>query len=165
MAKRRQKRLLPAACGVSREPSHPDPRALLREYFARDGAGEFLHRTAWFSAAVDCPHREAESGDTFGVVADVTFDSAIVSDSVAEMTAHARRIGWVTGAGSNHATFDAAPGTLVNTVRARRTPWGWRIASPAPRGMLMYSAMPVREALGVGGYTYVEQLGRNAKRR
>ena len=156
---------LATACAMSRTRAHEDPAALLREYVQRDAAGEFLRRSEWFEGAVECPAREAEGSSVFGIVAQVTVDTVSVGDSGAALVARSRRVGFVSGAGTNHATFDAAPGALVTVVRARRTPWGWRIVSPAPRGLVLYSAFPVRDALGASAFTLVEQLARTARAR
>jgi len=155
---------LATACATSRTRAHDDPAALLREYVQRDAAGEFLRRSDWFEGAVDCPAREADGSSTFGIVAEVAVDTVSVGDTVAALLARARRVGYVAGAGTNRARFDAAPGGVMTVVRARRTPWGWRIVSPAPRGLVLYSAFPVRDALGAGAYGLVEQLARTAPR-
>jgi len=138
---------LASACATSRTRAHDDPSALLREYVQRDAAGEFLRRSDWFEGAVDCPAREADGSSTFGIVAEVAVDTVSVGDTVAALLARARRVGYVRGRRSS-----------------RRTPWGWRIVSPAPRGLVLYSAFPVRDALGAGAYGLVEQLARTAPR-
>ena len=152
------------ACGIVKTPAHDDAAALLREWVQREAAGEFVRRGPWLDGAVDCPRGELEAGDQFAVVADYAVDSVAVHDSVAVARFHARRIGVVSGAGTNHASFDAAPGTVADSVRAHRTPWGWRVTTPAPRGMVLYSAFPVRETLGAG-YGIVEQMGRAGRRK
>ena len=156
---------LATACATSRAPAHPDPAALLREYVQRDAAGEFLRRSDWFEGAVLCPAREADGSSTFGVIAELTVESVSVADTAAALLARSRRVGFVSGAGTNRASFDASPGGVLSIVRARRTPWGWRIVSPAPRGLVLYSAFPVRDALGASAYTLVEQLARSSPAR
>ena len=149
-------------CGLVRTAQHPDAEPLLREYVQRDAAGEFLARDPWFAGAVDCPRREAPSSSTFAVVGEYAVQGVAATDTIASAVVGYRQVGLVQGAGTNHASFDAAPGVVVDTLTARRTPWGWRLTSPAPRGAILYSALPVRQTLGSAAYLLVAQL---AKRR
>lgn len=151
-------------CGTSTVAAHDHPEALLREWVRRDAEGELLRGGDWFAGALDCPGREAAAAPTFAIVARYDIDSVVVRDSAAAALVRWHRVGYVTGAGTNHASFDALPGVVTEVLRARRTPHGWRIVAPAPRGMLLYSALPVRQALGGPAHALVVQMAEQARR-
>ena len=151
-------------CGTATTSAHEDADALLREWVRRDAEGELLQGGAWFTGAVECPGREAPAAPAFTIVAQYRIDSVVVRDSLAVALVRWQRVGYVTGAGTNHAGFDALPGVVSETVRARRTPHGWRVVGPAPRGLVLYSAFPVRQALGPAAHALVVQMAEQAKR-
>lgn len=151
-------------CGTSTTAAHDDPEALLREWVRRDAEGELLQGGAWFTGAAECPGREPAAAPAFSVIAQYRVDSVLVRDSVAAAIVRWHRIGFVGGAGTNRASFDALPGIVTEAVRARRTAHGWRIVAPAPRGMVLYSAFPVRQALGPSAYPIVQQMAEQARR-
>lgn len=151
------------ACAIVATPAHEDPEALLREWVKRDAEGELLRRGAWLDGATSCPAREPAVAPVFAVVAAYDVDSVVVRDSSAAAWVRWRRIGYVAGSGTNHASFEALPGVAEQRVRAMRTPHGWRIITPSTRGMVLYSAFPVREALGAGAWPLVEAMAKRAR--
>ena len=151
------------ACALVATPAHDDPEALLRDWVKRDADGELLRRGPWLDGAVSCPARETAVAPVFAIVATYDIDSVVVRDSLAAAFVRWRRVGYVAGAGTNHASFEALPGVVEQQLRARRTPHGWRVNSPATRGMVLYSAFPVRQALGAGAWPLVEAMAKRAR--
>jgi hypothetical protein len=151
------------ACAFVATPAHEDAEALLRDWVKRDADGELLRRGPWIDGAVSCPAREPAVAPVFAIVATYDIDSVVVGDSLAAAFVRWRRVGYVAGAGTNHASFEALPGVVEQQLRARRTPHGWRINSPATRGMILYSAFPVRQALGAGAWPLVEAMAKRVR--
>lgn len=114
-------------CDFDTTAAHPDPDVLLRDYVARDAAGQFLRTDAWFAGAVECPGHEP--GPDFFTVID---DHAVAPLARGVDTVRVAITSTVAGT-MDAAGFRAAPGLAVDTVTAIRTPYGWRIASPALR--------------------------------
>ena len=112
-------------CDFVRVVAHNDPTRLIEEFVARDARGEFTRSSQWFNGAVDCPGHEPGPDQSTMVVAHAVRVLTRGRDSVlAEVTW--RRLGYVTGGVER-----AAPGVDLDTLRAIRTPFGWRIESPA----------------------------------
>ena len=118
---------LPAdeTCDFVRIAAHNDPTRLIDEFVARDARGEFTESSEWFNGAVDCPGHEPGPDQAVIVASHAVRVLSRGRDSVlAEVTW--RRLGYVTGGVER-----AAPGVYLDTLRAIRTPFGWRIESPA----------------------------------
>lgn len=113
------------SCDFVRVVAHEAPLPLIYEFVTRDARGEFTQASAWFNAAVDCPgHEPGPDQATIAVAHSVRITTQSRDSVVAEV--RWQRVGYVTGGVSR-----AAPGAEVDTLLAIRTPYGWRIASPA----------------------------------
>ena len=110
-----------AGCELAAAPAHPDGEALLREFVRRDAAGEFTRTSAWFAAAVDCPgHEPAPDAATMARDPRIEVIARAPDSLRAEVRWERLSIG------------DAfVPGPEIDTLTAVRTPYGWRIRSPA----------------------------------
>ena len=112
-------------CDFVRVTAHNDPTRLIEEFVARDARGEFTESSAWFNGAVDCPGHEPGPDQAAIAASHAVRILTRGRDSVlAEVTW--RRVGYVTGGVER-----TAPGVDIDTLRAIRTPFGWRIESPA----------------------------------
>jgi hypothetical protein len=110
-----------AGCELAAVSAHPDGEALLREFVRRDAAGQFTTASPWFAAAVDCPgHEAAPAAVTMARDPLVRVISRAADSIRAEVRWDRLMVG------------DAAvPGSEVDTLTAVRTPFGWRVRSPA----------------------------------
>lgn len=123
-------------CGPVEKQAHPDPVALVREFVRRDGKGQFLQTDDWFMGAVSCP--DIEPGpDTFTVVRSYKVKPArkvsrdevrieVEYDVLGEFGLHFRR----------------APSRRTRVFTVVRTPYGWRIQSPALNQHVLASERP-----------------------
>ena len=118
-------------CGFVRVSGHANPDSLIAEFLRRDAAGEFLETNDWFSGATDCPDHEG-GPDTYTLIASYEIRPLARLDTSVAVEVRSHRLGLVT-AGVSGSQFDEDLGEIVDTVRARRTGYGWRIASPALR--------------------------------
>ena len=119
--------LADSTCAIDRTSKHPDAIELIREFAERDGRGEFMQASAWFDGAVTCPGHEP-GPDAAAIVRGHEQRALLVSGDSVFVEVAWDRVGYGGPAG------DAiAPGTELDTLRAYRTPYGWRIASPALR--------------------------------
>jgi hypothetical protein len=110
-----------AGCELSRHVAHPDPDALLREFVSRDSAGQFTQSTDWFTGAVDCPGHEPGPDEAIAVRG-YEIRELVRSDSAVQSEVRWDRVG-PDGA--------AIPGAFAETLTVIRTPFGWRVRSPA----------------------------------
>ena len=134
-------------CAFDTTVAHPDPDRLVTEYLARDAAGQFLQTDAWFAGATECPGHEP-GPDSYVVISE--YRSAPLhrgSDSVAYAVT-STVVGMMGPAG-----LRSDPRTVVDTVAAVRTPFGWRIASPALRQFVRRSALDSLRRAGPGRST------------
>ena len=108
-------------CELAVAPAHPDGEALVREFVRRDAAGEFTAASAWFASAVDCPgHEQAPDAATMARHPRVRLIARTADSLRAEVQWERLSVG------------DAQmPGTEIDTLAAVRTPYGWRVRSPA----------------------------------
>ena len=114
-------------CGLVTTNAHSDPRALIAEFIRRNSAGEFQRSTEWFAAAVDCPNHEPGPD----VVSEITgFRLSYLEEAPDSVRAEViwNRVRFVSAVGSEEAV-----GLEHDTLTAVRTPFGWRIRSPALR--------------------------------
>jgi hypothetical protein len=108
-------------CELAAAPAHPDGEALVREFVRRDAAGEFTAGSAWFATAVDCPgHEAAPDAATLARDPRVRVIGRAADSVSAEVRWERVMVGDV-----------VVPGTEVDTLTAVRTPYGWRVRSPA----------------------------------
>ena len=110
-----------AGCELATALAHDDAEALVREFVRRDAAGEFTATSAWFAAAVDCPGHEG-APDTATEARDPRV--RVLLRATDSLRAEVR---WERLAVGDAVMHD----TEVDTIIAVRTPYGWRIRSPA----------------------------------
>jgi hypothetical protein len=108
-------------CDLSRTVAHPNPDTLLREFVRRDSAGQFTASNEWFNRAVDCPGHEP-GPDVATTVRRYELRELSRTDSMLQTEVRWERTG-------NAAS--GASGTYAETLSVVRTPYGWRIRSPA----------------------------------
>jgi hypothetical protein len=108
-------------CELSRVVAHSDPDSLLQEFVRRDSSGQFTASTDWFNGAVDCPGHEP-GPDAATMVSGYTITELARTDSVVQTEVRWQQAGSTMGKGA---------GTLAETLAVVRTPFGWRIHSPA----------------------------------
>jgi hypothetical protein len=101
--------------------AHSNPDSLLREFVHRDSAGQFTASTGWFNGAVDCPGREP-APEVATMVSGYTIKELTRTDSLVQAEVRWQQAGSTAGKGA---------GTLAETLAVVRTPFGWRIRSPA----------------------------------
>ena len=110
-----------AGCELAAAPAHADGEALVREFVRRDAAGEFTAASPWFTGAVDCPgHEPAPDAATMARDPRVRVLSRAADSVRAEVRWERLSVGEA-----------ERPGTEVDTLTAVRTPYGWRVRSPA----------------------------------
>lgn len=112
-------------CAFELTNSHPDPRQLILEFVRRDSSGEFRGASVWFAGAVDCPGHEPGPD----VASEISgYHLRFLSETRDTVRAEVlwTRLGYVSANGSEESL-----GTEVDTLAAVRTPYGWRIKSPA----------------------------------
>ena len=145
-------------CGFVRVSGHADPDSLIAEFLRRDAAGEVMQANDWFSGATDCPHHEG-GPDTYTLIASYEIRPLARLDTSVAVEVRSHRLGLVT-AGVNGSQFDEDVGEIADTVRARRTGYGWRIASPALR-LFVRADAPARrlDLLPADSARVVELLG------
>jgi hypothetical protein len=108
-------------CELSPARTHFDPDTLLREFVRRDSAGQFTASSDWFNGAVDCPGHES-GPDVATTVRSYELRELARTDSIVRTEVRWER-SREKGAG--------AAATLAETLAVIRTPYGWRIHSPA----------------------------------
>jgi hypothetical protein len=108
-------------CELSRATAHSNADSLLREFVRRDSAGQFTSSSDWFKGAVDCPGREP-GPDVATMVRGYHVQEIARADSL--LGAEVR---WDLPGKDGFASTS----TLAETLVVRRTPYGWRIHSPA----------------------------------
>lgn len=114
-----------STCAFVLRAAHPEPIRLVREFVERDARGEFTRSSNWFDGAVDCPGHEAAPDQATMARAHQIRVFARGRDSV-RAEVRWQRIGYF-----GHGGDAVAPGVEVDTLTVLRTPYGWRIASPA----------------------------------
>lgn len=134
-------------CGFVKTFAHPNGRALLNDFLARDGAGEFLQSDPWLEGALDCPAHEA-GPDGYTLILSYSPAETDRGDDLIDAVITSRRLGYVGSDGASRPTFQLDTGTVIDTIRLRRTEYGWRVISPALRQMVMYSDAGTTGRLG-----------------
>ncbi|MBV9749452.1 MAG: hypothetical protein JO157_11620 [Acetobacteraceae bacterium] len=108
-------------CGLVPVIAHTEPETLVREFVQFDSAGAFTRANPWFNGAVDCPGHEPAPDQPMMV------RSYRLRTLQADSTRYRAEVQW-----ERLAYGDALdPGVSVETLTVRRTPFGWRIQSPA----------------------------------
>jgi hypothetical protein len=136
-----------ADCGFVKSFAHPNGRALLNDFLARDGAGQLLGTDEWFNGATDCPAHEP-GPDRYTLIFSYTPSQSDKGDDLIESVITSRRFGYAGADGAGRPTFQLDTGTVIDTIRLRRTEYGWRVVSPAPRGRVLYSDPGTAARLG-----------------
>jgi hypothetical protein len=119
-------------CGFAERQGHPDPGPLIDEYLERDAQRAAVAVDEWFEGAVLCPDHEG-GPDMYGLASGYTTRHLPSTDTTAAAIVTTRRLGYVEfpGGGGSQLVIDTA--ITMDTVRAVRTPFGWRIDGPAFR--------------------------------
>jgi hypothetical protein len=94
---------------------------LLHEFVQRDSAGQFTASSNWFHGAVDCPGHEP-GPDVATTVRSYRVHEIARTDSMVRA-----EVRWALPGKDG----SASAGTLAETLAVVRTPYGWRIRSPA----------------------------------
>ena len=105
-----------------------DGEALIREYIARDGRGERLRASAWFSDRVQWP---VEPGwDESTVVASYSIERVAADSQSVRCRVVQRTLGFVSATDSAFLTFRESPSTDTVIFQATATSLGWRLVGP-----------------------------------
>ena len=99
-----------------------DPGKLVREFVARDGAGEFLGTSSFWLSATDCA---GEGTDGAEVIASYSIDSLGTRDDTARFRVTYRLLGDLVQ--RDQGRFDPRIKMVVDTFLVVRRPWSWRI--------------------------------------
>ena len=116
-------------CDLDSTVAHPDALALVREFVARDGAGEFAMGSNWLGGAVLCPgHLPGPDSFTAIDTVEVLAERAVLKADSAWVPVRYVRLGIASANFFERAT----EGELgVDTFLVVRTAAGWRVDSPA----------------------------------
>jgi hypothetical protein len=120
------------SCLFEKSYAHPDGRALIREFLERDARGDFLQADEWFNTATDCSGHEP-GPDTHLMIDGYTVSVHQSGDTLLLGVVTESRIGWVSYDAAMKPVLQLKPETVVDTVVARRTRFGWRVVGPALR--------------------------------
>lgn len=134
-------------CGFVKAFAHPNGRALLNDFLARDAAGEFLQSDPWFDGATDCPTHEP-GPDRYALIFSYTPSVSDKADGLMQAVMTSRRFGYVGADSARRPTFVLDTGIVIDTLTLRRTRYGWRVVSPALRQMVLYSDSGTASRLG-----------------
>lgn len=115
-------------CGFDTTVAHPDGERLIAEFLERDAAGEFIQSSGWFTGATECPGHEP-GPDAFTVIADYRVTPLGGAADTVRVAVTSTGLGTLV----NGSRFEPDSRTIVDTVQAIRTRYGWRIVSPALR--------------------------------
>lgn len=117
--------LADTTCAFVAETLHPDALPLAQEFVERDARGEFRAANAWFNSAVTCPGHEP-GPDAATVVRAHSIRLLVETADSARFEVTWERVGYSDARGEV-----SAPGTDFDTLFLLRTPFGWRVSSPA----------------------------------
>ena len=121
---------LETSCQFSKIMAHPDPRRLGDEFLLKDAAGLFLSSNAWFDGATDCPGHEP-GPDTHTAIASYTTSPISSSDTLVVIAVSYQVLGEVHADAQDSSVFEEHGRQLIDTLVIHRTPYGWRVRSPA----------------------------------
>ena len=123
------------SCEFVKVNAHPDPIVFLREFVDRTTTGQLLRGDqSWFAGAMDCPGQSPRIGN-FTLIGSYEMGTPVVAGSTASVVVTARGLGRVV---QTTLRWDSA--TVTDTVRARLTKFGWRVASPPPTEIVLASS-------------------------
>jgi len=125
--------LLDSTCSFLAQKGYPDPGELATEFLRRDAAGQFLQSNAWFNSATTCPGHEP-GPDAHTSVASYTTRVINQTDALLQLEVRYAGLGGIeyrSVGGLWQPSFREAPGLIVDTLSVVRTPFGWRVRSPA----------------------------------
>jgi hypothetical protein len=124
-----------AKCDFQPQAAHLDPDRLAGEFVARDAAGDFLESNTWFDRATTCPGHEP-GPDEHGVVAGYRMRRVAQTDTLSQYIVSYAGLGMMhyeqrRGDSSYHAVWTPEIQEFAETLAIVRTPYGWRVRSPA----------------------------------
>lgn len=114
-----------STCLFVRAPHHADGDALVRTFVQRAAEGTFARSEDWLPTALDCVGHEP-GYDVFFVLDSRRLTQLPAGADTVRYTLHTKVGGNLIGG-----QFEPDSGQRVDTIIAYRTPFGWRIASPA----------------------------------
>ena len=127
-------------CDFRRVQAHADSKELADSFIARSADGEFSRAENWLPTAVDCPGHEP-GYDLFEVVSTYAVKPLNAGADTVRYELTLNRVGVMSNG------FHAEPGITIDTFVTYRTPYGWRIVSPAPWSWITASAAISRKWL------------------
>lgn len=117
---------LEASCMFEKRVLHPDGGELIREFLLRDGRGDFLRSDPWFNSATECPGHEP-GFDSHALIAGYTLSLRPQNDSLLFGIVEIREIGGVYWDTAGRPGLQLDPRTRIDTIRAGKTQFGWRL--------------------------------------
>jgi hypothetical protein len=121
-----------ASCMFEKVQAHSDGEALVREFLVRDARGDFMSADEWFNLATDCVGHEP-GPDSHALIAGYQVEIGRPNDTTLLAIVSERSIGWVSYGEHGDPHLSIEPAKLVDTLRVRRTKFGWRVQGPALR--------------------------------
>jgi len=129
-----------AHCQFDSTANHPTAEGLVREFVQRDGQGAFMKSDSWFTAAVECPGREASSAE-YSIVDGADVQPLRMNTDSARVGVRYRLLGVADANG-----FRPDLRTVTETLAVNRSRFGWRLASPAPAPHVLVDIARKRQA-------------------
>lgn len=123
-------------CGLIAHHQHLDADSLVAEFLRRDAAGEFQYPSAWFDGAVTCPGHEP-GPDVVTIARGYSMRPLRRTADSLVVEVVWNRVGY---GGFGADAID--PGTDYDTLAVARTPFGWRMISPALKPHLIIPPPP-----------------------
>jgi len=130
--------LVDSSCAFTRDTTHEDALTLATEFLQHDSAGEFMQANPWFDAATTCPGHEPGI-DGFTVIAGYSTSPRFTSDTLVVLAVTYWELGsahFEQDSSQWHGVFLESPSKRVDSLVLLNTPFGWRVRSPAPWGMV-----------------------------
>jgi hypothetical protein len=122
-------------CDLLQVQLFPDPVALMRHFIAHDNAGGFLSSTPLQDSVYACPGHLGGS-DEFSTVRESVVEPLQLTDSIATVLVRSTLLGHMRQ-DSLAFHFEAERRPIVDTFKVVRTPYGWRVESPAAIGRVL----------------------------
>ncbi|MCI0690431.1 hypothetical protein L0337_00320 [candidate division KSB1 bacterium] len=135
-----------ADCDFVKVYAHPNPDTLIHEFLERDAAGQFLQSDPWFNGAIDCPGHEP-GPDSHTIISGYLVTPFLSEENEVQFTVRSEVLGFVTFVSFNQQGFFEDRKAVVDTLVVRRTPYGWRIKSPALRQFVLADSAIARGTL------------------
>ena len=116
---------------------------MLTEFLARVGEGRVGAQDTWFVGAVACPALEPEGHERYQLTSGYGWQPLGASPDSAIYRLTLRSLGSYAG------SFEASPAIVEETVVLHRTPYGWRVGTPAPTQWVSFEVALGRQWLTV----------------